>query len=160
MLWFLKLFQQGYLMSDINNMVSQGFTLSSNIHKSKCANIVHEKMIGAFAQSSSHFFSQIWQCFCKVLMIMSRFRQLAPNYLWCLKKMKSLWLWKVMALRPWNWGSWGNNDASILPTLCPSRVLKLFRITSGMWLDSAPAFWKCNDINIYTEVSEQNKKTQ
>ena len=54
-------------------------------------------------------------------------------YLWCLKNIKSLWLWKVITWWPLNCGSWGKSDANILPTVWPSLVLKLFSITSGMW---------------------------
>lgn len=63
-------------------------------------------------------------------------------YLWYLKKMKSLWLWKVTTLRPVNWGSCGNIDARSLPTEWPRRVLKLFKTTSGVWLEWSPLRFK------------------
>lgn len=52
-------------------------------------------------------------------------------HLWNLKKMKSLWLWKVATWRPTNWGSWGKRAAKSRPMLWPRRVVKLLRITSG-----------------------------
>jgi len=69
-------------------------------------------------------------------------------YLWWRKKMKSLWLWKVMHLLPWNCGSYGNRAARSRPTEWPRRVLKLFRTSSGRWLEVLPWFWKTVDICI------------
>ena len=45
--------------------------------------------------------------------------------------MKSRWLWNVTTLRPLNSGRCGNTDANMRPTLCPTRVEKLFRMSSG-----------------------------
>ena len=64
-------------------------------------------------------------------------------------KMKSLWLWNVTTRRPSNWGSSTqienqqlnireNNEPNILPTRRPNRVVKLFKISSGWWLVTAP----------------------
>ena len=60
------------------------------------------------------------------------------TYLWCLKKIKSRWLWNVTVRLPLNWGSWGNIEASNLPTRCPSRVVKLFKRSSGICLVGFP----------------------
>jgi hypothetical protein len=73
----------------------------------------------------------------------------AFTHLWCLKKIKSLWLWNVAERLPWNWGSYGNRDASNLATEWPSLVLKLFRITSGRCDDALPWFYiKQKEIDI------------
>lgn len=52
-------------------------------------------------------------------------------YLWNRKKIKSLWLWKVATCRPTKFGSWGKRAANSRAMVCPKRVEKLLRITSG-----------------------------
>lgn len=44
-------------------------------------------------------------------------------------------------LRPLNCGSCGKSDANMRPTRCPRRVVKLFRISSGMCVVARP--WPC-----------------
>lgn len=66
-------------------------------------------------------------------------------YLWCLKNIKSLWLWNVTTLLPLNSGCWGNSEARSLPTLTPTFESKLLRISSGTWSVANPclfiSFW-------------------
>lgn len=52
-------------------------------------------------------------------------------YLWNLKKTKSRWLWKVATCLPTKCGSCGKRAANRRPMVCPKRVVKLLRITSG-----------------------------
>lgn len=65
-------------------------------------------------------------------------------------KMKSRWLWNVMTCLPWNSGTWGNKAWNMRPTVCPSLVLKLFNINSGLCAVTLPWFYvSLDDIFLY-----------
>ena len=49
-------------------------------------------------------------------------------------------MWNVTTLRPLNSGRCGNTDANMRPTLCPTRVEKLFKMSSGKWFVARPWF--------------------